>query len=93
MPLKGLATFSRTADTAIRGLVKLVERLPKSARRIWDRARARNFNIGIKAGVEPHSREFLVSDAAMEAIARVRGAIVITVYAAEIPKTSAKRRY
>jgi hypothetical protein len=78
-----LASLVPTADVAIRRLVKLVEGLPKPARRAWNGARSRVFNIGIQAGFEPRSRELLVSQATVDAIARVRGSIFVTVYAAE----------
>jgi hypothetical protein len=78
-----LASFTRTADSVIRRFAKLVEGLPKPARRMWDQAHSRIFNIGIQSGFEPHSCEFLVSDAAVDAVARVRGSIIVTVYAAE----------
>jgi hypothetical protein len=78
-----LASMVRTADVAIRRLVNLVEGLPKPARRAWNGARSRAFNIGIQAGHEPFSRELPVSQAAVDAVARVRGSIIVTVYAAE----------
>jgi len=46
----------------------------------------REIVIGIQGGREPFSREWLVSMAAVDAVARVRGSIMITVYAAETPK-------
>jgi hypothetical protein len=78
-----LASYPRTADAAIRRFAKLVERLPRPARRIWDEAHSRVFNIGVQAGFEPRSWELLVSQAAMAAVARVGGSIAVTVYAAE----------
>jgi hypothetical protein len=78
-----LTSVSRTADVAIRRLVKLVEGLPQPARRAWNGARSRVFNIGIQAGHEPFSREWLVSEATVGAVAGVRGSIIVTVYAAE----------
>jgi hypothetical protein len=78
-----VAAYIRTADSVIRRLAKLIEGLPKPARRMWDQARSKTFNIGIQSGFEPFSREFLISGAAVDAVARVGGSIVITVYAAE----------
>ena len=83
-----LASFSRTADATIRRLAKLIEALPKPARRIWDQAHSRVFNIGIRGGHQPVSREWLVGMAAVAAVARVRGSIMITVYAAEAPASA-----
>jgi catechol 2,3-dioxygenase-like lactoylglutathione lyase family enzyme len=83
-----LASLVRTADVAIRRLVDLVESLPRPARRAWNGARSRVFNIGIQAGHEPFSREWLVSEATVAAAARVRGSIIVTVYAAERHRSS-----
>jgi hypothetical protein len=81
-----LASLVRTADVAIRRLVHLVESLPKADRRIWNGARSRVFNIGIQAGHEPFSQEWLLSEATVDAVARVRGSIIVTVYASERDK-------
>jgi hypothetical protein len=75
----------RTADSAIRRLVRKIEKLPRPARKLWDTARRRVFNIGLQSGVRPHSQEFEVTGDAVEAVSRVGGSITITVYAVENP--------
>jgi hypothetical protein len=73
----------RTADSAIRRLVKKIEKLPRPARKLWDTARHRVFNIGLQSGLRPYSQEFQVTSAAVEAMSRVGGSIAITVSATE----------
>jgi hypothetical protein len=81
-----LATaHGKDADTIIRRLVALIEHLPARARQLWNRARARDFNIGIQAGITPFSHEIPLQPSTLERVARVRGRIVITTYAAEMP--------
>ena len=76
-----LARTVRTPDALIRRFVRLIERLPRDARRLWNGAQRREFNIGIQAGSRPHASEFRVSPDVIQAAARVGGAIVTTVYA------------
>jgi len=40
---------SKEADRLIRRFVSLVEQLPRPARRLWNQADSREFNIGIEA--------------------------------------------
>ena len=84
-----LARYPRSPSDAILGLTTLVERLPRGARRLWNEAKAKIFNVGIQGGLTPQCAEFPVSKAAMDALARVGGSITVTVYAAEVPE----RRY
>ncbi len=72
---------NRTADATARGLVRLVERLSPAARRCWDRARVRDFNVGIQSSTTPRMLELALEAKTVAAIAAVGGRIVITVYA------------
>lgn len=73
----------QSPDTIIRRMIRLVRRLPRSARRLWVQARVKQFNIGIEAGTRPRSCEFpLAPDVVLDA-GRLGARIVITVYAAE----------
>jgi hypothetical protein len=71
----------RDADTIVRRLAALIERLPPGARRLWDRARARDFNIGIQAGMTPFSHKLGVEPRTLALVVGVRGRLVITTYA------------
>jgi hypothetical protein len=72
------------ADTIIRGLVGLVTRLSPAARRRWNGAESREFNIGVQGGLKPRSYEFKLRAATLRAVARVRGDVMITTYAVEL---------
>jgi hypothetical protein len=74
---------NHTADTIARDLVRLVESLSRPARRCWDRARVRDFNIGIQSSTTttPHMLELPVEAKTVAAIAKLGGRIVVTVYA------------
>jgi hypothetical protein len=70
-----------TADRTIRGLARLVKCLPPSYRKIWDLAKSREFNVGIEAGLEPHSFELRLDRRTVDAVRDVGGTLVVTVYA------------
>ena len=77
-----LAAESTDPDRLITRFVRLVERLPRSERRVWDRARVREFNVGIQAAAGPASYELRLAHPTVRAAARVNASIGITVYGA-----------
>ena len=77
-----LATESNSPDVLLRRFVALINHLPRSAKQHWNRARAREFNIGIQAGAKPHSTELRLQPATLRAVAGVRARIGLTVYGA-----------
>ena len=76
------------ADRTIMGLVSLVKGLPRRYRRIWDSAKSRVFNVGIEAGLEPHSYALRLDQRTIDAVAEVRGDVVVTVYAPDVNRSS-----
>jgi len=74
------SAHGKTPDAIIRRLVVLIEALPRPARRLWNRAHRRDFNVGIQAGAEPHSHELAVNSATLALVAGVGGRIVVTTY-------------
>jgi hypothetical protein len=62
-------------------LIELVNSLSPEARSIWEQCEWRSLNIGIRAGVEPHSCEFAISKETVSAIADAGLEVVVTVYA------------
>lgn len=78
-----VARYSRNpqADRLISHLIDLVKQLPRSERRLWDRADAREFNIGIEAAKRSTSFELRLRPETLSAVASVDGRIVVTVYA------------
>jgi hypothetical protein len=79
----------RDADRLTQQLVALVVGLPKAARGLWNRAMVREFNVGIQAGIKPHSSELRLEGTTIAAVARVHGRLVITTYAAEVKSRGA----
>ena len=86
LELEGSHFPETDADTVIRGLVGLVTKLPPAARRLWDGAQRREFNIGVQGGLKPHSYEFKLKAATLRLVARLKGDIVITTYAVELER-------
>jgi hypothetical protein len=78
----GGARFPRSADTAIEALAALVSHLPRPARKLWDQARVKDFNIGIQGGFRPHCSEFPLNAETLRAVARLGARVVVTVYSA-----------
>src|SRR5689334_5114615 len=77
-----LRSQPRTADEAIRAFVEMVEALPPSAKRCWRQATSRTFDIGIQAGLSPASVENVRLQAkTIQAVGRVRGSLLVTIYA------------
>ena len=69
-----------------RTLARLVEwarGLPPSASRSWAAASRRIFDIGIQAGMKPHDSHWSISPEQIDALAKLRAALVLTVYGAE----------
>lgn len=85
-----LPSYGQSADTLTRDLCRLVARLPPGARRLWNRAKRREFNVGVEAGWEPHSHEIHLEESTIEWVARLGGSIVITTYAPEVAPTKAR---
>ena len=70
-----------TADSRIGELVAVIEALPQAARRCWDEAISRTFDIGIEAPPGPtRGKGIPISQRSVEAMARVGGKLVVTVY-------------
>jgi hypothetical protein len=89
-----LSRQPKTADGAIRRLAAAVERLPARERARWRRATRREFNVGIQAAAEPHASEFPIEPATLARVARIRGRLVVTLYAPPVPPPpgSSRRR-
>jgi hypothetical protein len=73
-----------TLEETIRGFATLIEGLPGAGQRIWDQCQSRSMNIGIQAGREPHSVEFVLSKESINRLAAIGCEIAITVYGARV---------
>jgi hypothetical protein len=82
-----------TPDKLIRRMVALVKKLPRPARSLWNRAKSRDFNIGIEAAARSTAFELRLESQTLEAVTTVDGRIIITVYAPErLPKSHGGRK-
>jgi hypothetical protein len=82
------ATVSGDADHRISYLCRLVDQLDPEARRIWDQASSKVFDIGYEAGAGPKSYESNLRPETIADVARVGAAIRVTVY----PPSKSPRR-
>jgi len=68
------------AVSLIQQFLSMIEGLPKSARRLWNAAERREFNIGIQGSFKPHCRDWRLDSATLAAIARVKAGVVFSLY-------------
>ena len=90
-------SYRLSADAIIRRMVRLLTKMPRSARVLWNRAQTRQFNVGIEAAARSRTFELPLGPETLRAAARVGAQLVVTVYAPErVPgpqaKPSKKRR-
>lgn len=70
-----------TAEATAQGLVEQVNALPPLARRAWNLASTRTFDIGVQAGMGPRAFEKVqLSPKTLTRIASIRARIQVTVY-------------
>ena len=74
-------SYEKDADALMQEFVDLVRGLPPSVRKLWNSAKSRNFNVGIQSALKPVCHELRLTAETLEAVARVRGSVVITTYA------------
>ena len=71
------------AEVIIRRMLRLLTRMPRSAKILWNRAQVRQFNIGIQAAAKSRAFELHVRPDTLQAMARLGARLVVTVYAPE----------
>jgi hypothetical protein len=81
-----------TADQEIGELIDLIDALPAGARRLWERADTRVFDIGMQAGFHPHSHALKLSTRTIRRLADVHGTVAVTTYAA-MTRADEKKKY
>ena len=72
--------FNKMINHIILSQIKLVHKLPELARKQWDDARTKTFDIGIQAGSEPHVFEVRLTKQTISAVSEVGGSIQFTIY-------------
>jgi hypothetical protein len=75
-----LGSSPRSADTGIRGLVRLVRGLPPPAVKLWETATLRDFAVGIDAGHRPFSFTSAIKPTTVAAVANLRAQISYVIY-------------
>jgi hypothetical protein len=81
-----------TADQEIGELLGLIDILRAGARRLWDRADARIFDIGVQAGFHPHSHALKLSSRTIRRLANAHATVAVTTYAA-MTRADEKKKY
>lgn len=83
------------ADRTINKLIALVNKLPKDARKIWNKASVKEFNIGIQAGYGKRIHEVRLKTKTLKAVTEMGGNILVWTYPVGIKqkgKSSKKKR-
>jgi len=80
-----LAEAPRSADAAMRKFSGLVRALPPAARNLWDRARSREFNIGLQAGSVGKPLEFKLTTRTLRDVSSINARIGVTIYPPDDP--------
>ena len=81
-----------TPETGILRYCKLIQKLPKKERRLWDSAKSRSFDLGFECPKKGRYYWGAVSQKAVRAAAEVGAQIAITIYGPMKTATKAKKR-
>jgi len=84
-------SYQKDVDTLTRQRAGLVRKLPPLARKAWEKARVRDFNVGIRGGTRPSSCEFAIKADTVKLVAEVGGRIVVTAYAAPVEHAESRK--
>jgi len=75
-----LSAQPKTPAEAIRRFTKLVRGLSKRDRDLWEKAGSKEFDIGIQAGFEPRSGEWVLDSKVVQSAADLGARLRLTVY-------------
>lgn len=70
----------KNPNAAIRDFCKLILDFPEEARKIWDFAKIRQFDIGIEAGTEPTTYRFEIAPEIVNQASSLNVQIAVTIY-------------
>ncbi len=76
----------KSADRLIRRMVDLLNKMPRPARRLWNRAQIKQFNVGIQGGLKPPVFELVVGPDTLRAVAELGARLVVWVYPVKMAK-------
>jgi hypothetical protein len=77
-----LSSYGQAVDALILDLGRLIKKLPKPAKALWNSATSREFNLGIQSGYKPKCFEVKVNESSVALVSELNASIVITTYAA-----------
>jgi hypothetical protein len=75
-----LTSQPKSPTDAVRRFAKLIHGLPRQARTVWTRATSKEFDIGIQAGYEGRSGEWVLEPEVLQTVSDLGGRLRITVY-------------
>jgi len=81
--LGGRIDFPSSPEEVIQALLRAIARLPENARRLWDQASRRTFDIGFQSGHDRTPLEEQIGAETLSAVATLGAGIQVTVYAPE----------
>ncbi len=70
-------------NAIIRHFCDALADLPERARRLWQNATTRDFNVGFDSGLTPHCSQWSIEADTVSKVAALGGRIVVTVYAVD----------
>ena len=87
------AGHPKSPESLVLGFCKVIRRLPPDAKKLWDDARTRSFDIGIEARGPYRYYWFALTQKAIRAALEVNAQIAVTVYGPlKRPKAPSKTR-
>jgi hypothetical protein len=75
---------SKSPDSTIRAFCAMIRTLPRVARKEWDGAKVRDFNIGVQAAMQPYWYEIALAPETVKAASEVNARILLTVYSPQV---------
>jgi hypothetical protein len=79
-------------DSAIQAFVRLIEGLPPAAKRLWDEANLRVFDVGIQGGVTPRAFQFSLRPDTLAAASRLKANVALTIYGLDVAYLQRRQR-
>jgi len=78
------AKLTKTLETTVSELCALVEKLSPQGRKLWDRARTKEFNIGLETRFSSHhANRFAMRPSTLRRITKLGANVAVTLYKEE----------
>ena len=76
-------------EDVILDFIRIVKSLPPAARKVWDAASKRVFDIGLQSGRDPFRQSYSIGIETLRQATDIGAHIAITIYAVELPEYDA----